>query len=418
MSAATDVLRAEYGKSESHHRRASRFTRNISRPVLREDDGGSNLARDRQSQLCWTIHATCLLAAYESPCTLGSDRQSPFTSHRESAMKKFFKTSPSQTIALSFMTLSAVAAQAYAGTITVCPDGSCNFTDPVAAIAAAAPGDIIEIHAGTYMLSSFIPIVGGVAGKPLVIRGAVDASGKPTTVLNAGGTKKVFELVGLDATTSFENLVITNGRGDYGGAVFTYGANVVFRNCAFRSNRANGLGGAIFLNDSDPLLIDCEFTDNVASNPQGAPQAGGGAIYVGNNTLTLTRCSFTANASNYYGGALFVTGGSNPGRVNLQSTRICGNTAPNGPQIGMSAGAIINMDAYSCVSNACKNCTVAPPCPTDFNLDRVVNAVDLSVMLSAWGSCKSNCPSDLNADGVVNAVDLSEMLSTWGACPN
>jgi hypothetical protein len=333
-------------------------------------------------------------------------------------MKKFFKTSPSQTIALSFMTLSAVAAQAYAGTITVCPDGSCNFTDPVAAIAAAAPGDIIEIHAGTYMLSSYIPIAGGVAGKPLVIRGAVDASGKPTTVLNAGGTKKVFELVGLDATTSFENLVITNGRGDYGGAVFTYGANVVFRNCAFRSNRANGLGGAIFLNDSDPLLIDCEFTDNVASNPQGAPQAGGGAIYVGNNTLTLTRCSFTANASNYYGGALFVTGGSNPGRVNLQSTRICGNTAPNGPQIGMSAGAIVNMDAYSCVSNACKNCIVAPPCPTDFNLDRVVNAVDLSVMLSAWGSCKSNCPSDLNADGVVNAVDLSEMLSTWGACPN
>jgi hypothetical protein len=333
-------------------------------------------------------------------------------------MKKFFKTSPSQTIALSFMTLSAVAAQAYAATITVCPNGSCNFTDPVAAIAAAAPGDIIEIHAGTYMLSSYIPISGGIAGKPLVIRGAVDASGHPTTVLNAGGTKKVFELVGLDATTSFENLVITNGRGDYGGAVFTYGANVVFRNCAFRSNRANFVGGAIYLNDSDPLLIDCEFTDNVASNPQGAPQAGGGAIYVGNNTLTLNGCSFTGNSSNYYGGALFVTGGSNPGRVNLQSTRICGNTAPNGPQIGMSAGAIINMDAYSCVSNACKNCIVAPPCPTDFNLDRVVNAVDLSVMLSAWGSCKSNCPSDLNADGVVNAVDLSEMLSTWGACPN
>ena len=320
--------------------------------------------------------------------------------------------------AIAALALGALAAHGQAATITVCLDGSCNFTDPVAAIAAAAPNDIIEIHAGTYMLGSYIPIVGGVGGKPLVIRGAVDASGHPTTVLNAGGTKKVFELIGLEATTLFENLVITNGRGDYGGAVFTYGANVVFRNCAFRSNRANGLGGAIYLNDSDPLLIDCEFTDNVASNTQGAPQAGGGAIYVGNNVLTLNGCSFTGNSSNYYGGALFVTGGSNPGRVNLQSTRICGNTAPNGPQIGMSTGAIINMDAYSCVSNACKNCTVAPPCPTDFNLDRVVNAVDLSVMLSAWGACKSNCPGDLNADGVVNAVDLSEMLSTWGACPN
>jgi predicted outer membrane repeat protein len=330
-------------------------------------------------------------------------------------MKKFFKTSPSQTIALSFMTLSAVAAQAHAGTITVCPNGSCNFTDPVAAIAAAAPGDIIEIHAGTYMLSSFIPIVGGVAGKPLVIRGAVDASGKPTTVLNAGGTKKVFELIGLEATTSFENLVITNGRGDSGGAVFTYGANVVFRNCAFRSNRANGVGGAIYLNDSNPLLIDCEFTDNVASNPQGTPQAGGGAIYVGRNTLTLTRCSFTGNSSNYYGGALYVTGGSNPGRVNLQSTRICGNTAPNGPQIGMSTGAIITDLGGACISNNCDDCPPAPVCPADLDGNGFVGGADLGRLLGAWGPC-TDCPADINGDGLVSGTDLGAMLGAWGAC--
>ena len=216
-----------------------------------------------------------------------------------------------------------------------------------------APNDIIEISAGTYMLGSTINIMGsGLASKPLVIRGAVDASGHPTTVLNAGGTKQVFSLIALGASTSFENLVITNGRGDYGGAVLTYGANVVFRNCAFRSNRANFLGGAIFLNDSNPTLIDCDFTNNLASNTQGAPQAAGGAIYVGNNTLTLTRCSFTANASNFYGGALYVTGGSNPGRVNLQSTRICGNTAPNGSQIGMSAGGIVTDLGGVCIANS------------------------------------------------------------------
>jgi predicted outer membrane repeat protein len=315
----------------------------------------------------------------------------------------------SNSFAIAALAFGALAAHGQADTITVCPDGSCNFTDPVAAIAAAAPGDIVEIHAGTYMLGSFIPIVGGVAGKPLVIRGAVDASGKPTTVLNAGGTKKVFELIALEATTSFENLVITNGRGDSGGAVFTYGANVVFRNCAFRSNRANGVGGAIYLNDSDPLLIDCEFTDNVASNPQGTPQAGGGAIYVGRNTLTLTRCSFTGNSSNYYGGALYVTGGSNPGRVNLQSTRICGNTAPNGAQIGMSAGAIITDLGGACISDNCSDC---PVCLGDFNNDGLRNGADLTFMLSAWGTAGG----DLNGDGVTNGVDLATMLSGWGAC--
>jgi predicted outer membrane repeat protein len=297
----------------------------------------------------------------------------------------------------------------------VCPNGSCNFTDPVAAIAAAAPNDIIEIHAGTYMLGSTINITGGLTGKPLLIRGAVDASGHPTTVLNAGGTKQVFSLVALDATTSFENLVITNGRGDSGGAVFTYGANVVFRNCAFRSNRANGVGGAIYLNNSNPLLIDCEFTDNVASNPQGAPQAGGGAIYVGNNTLTLTRCSFTGNSSNYYGGALFVTGGSNPGRVNLQSTRICGNTAPNGPQIGMSTGAIITDLGGACISNNCDDCPPAPVCAADLDGNGVVGGADLGRLLGAWGPC-TDCPADINGDGLVSGTDLGAMLGAWGAC--
>ena len=331
-------------------------------------------------------------------------------------MKKFFKMSPRYTIALSVMTLSAVAAQAYAGTITVCPNGSCNFTDPVAAIAAAAPNDIIEIQAGTYMLGSTINITGaGLTGKPLLIRGAVDASGHPTTVLNAGGTKQVFNLIALGATTSFENLVITNGRGDYGGAVFTYGANVVFRNCAFRSNRATWSGGAIFLNDSDPLLIDCEFADNLASNTPATPTAVGGAIYVGNNTLTLTRCSFTANASNYSGGALFVTGGSNPGRVNLQSTRICGNTAPNGPQIGMTTGAIITDLGGACISDNCINCPPAPACPADLDGNGLVGGSDLGRLLGAWGPC-TDCPADINGDGLVSGTDLGAMLGAWGAC--
>ena len=331
-------------------------------------------------------------------------------------MKKFFKMSPRYTIALSVMTLSAVAGQAYAGTITVCPNGSCNFTDPVAAIAAAAAGDIIEIQAGTYMLGSTINITGaGLTGKPLLIRGAVDASGHPTTVLNAGGTKQVFNLIALDATTSFENLVITNGRGDYGGAVFTYGANVVFRNCAFRSNRANAVGGAIFLNDSDPLLIDCEFTDNLASNTQGAPQAVGGAIYVGNNTLTLNGCSFTANASNYSGGALFLSGGSNGGRVNLQSTRICGNSSPNGPQIGMNAGGVVTDLGGACISNNCDDCPPAPACPADLDGNGLVGGSDLGRLLGAWGPC-TDCPADINGDGLVSGTDLGAMLGAWGAC--
>ena len=333
-------------------------------------------------------------------------------------MKKFFKMSPRYTIALSVMTLSAVAGQAYAGTITVCPNGSCNFTDPVAAIAASAPNDIIEIHAGTYMLSSIISITGGgifSPGKPLLIRGAVDASGNPTTVLNAGGTKRIFGLVELNNDTVFENLVITNGWGDYGGAVHTYGANVIFRNCAFRDNRAQWIGGAVYLNDSDVVFTDCEFTNNVASYNQGAPNSGAGAIYVGRNLLTLNGCTLTGNSGNSAGGALFVYGGSNPGRVNLQSTRICGNTAPNGPQIGITAGAIVTDLGGSCISDNCDDCPPAPACPADLDGNGLVGGSDLGRLLGAWGPC-TDCPADINGDGLVSGPDLGAMLGAWGAC--
>ena len=50
--------------------------------------------------------------------------------------------------------------------------------------------------------------------------------------------------------------------------------------------------------------------------------------------------------------------------------------------------------------------------PTDLNCDGSVNAADLSLFLSQWGSTTSS--ADFNHDGIVNAADLSELLSTWG----
>lgn len=57
-----------------------------------------------------------------------------------------------------------------------------------------------------------------------------------------------------------------------------------------------------------------------------------------------------------------------------------------------------------------------PPCPADVNCDRAANAIDLSQLLSAWGT--ADPAADLNADGVVNAYDLGLLLGGWGACPN
>ena len=109
-------------------------------------------------------------------------------------------------IAACTLACAGFASFASADTITVCPGGSCDFTDPAAAVAAAAEGDTIQIAAGTYMLTTAISLY----DKDLVIRGAVDSKGRPATILNGQNmTYHINALVQTGATV-IENLVLTN----------------------------------------------------------------------------------------------------------------------------------------------------------------------------------------------------------------
>jgi hypothetical protein len=58
----------------------------------------------------------------------------------------------------------------------------------------------------------------------------------------------------------------------------------------------------------------------------------------------------------------------------------------------------------------------APPCPPDFNNDRVIDGTDIGLLLSNWGYCGATCPCDLNQDGKVSGADLGLVLSGWGSC--
>jgi hypothetical protein len=55
--------------------------------------------------------------------------------------------------------------------------------------------------------------------------------------------------------------------------------------------------------------------------------------------------------------------------------------------------------------------------PSDLNSDGVVDVIDLSILVSRWGS--SDATADINGDGVVDAsvgeqLDLSVLVSNWG----
>jgi hypothetical protein len=312
-----------------------------------------------------------------------------------------FRTNPSlATAAIGMLILSGIAAPSHADTITVCLDGSCDFTSPAAAVDAAVEGNTIEIAAGTYLLESPLSLY----GKNLMIRGAVDASGRPTTVLNGQNATYHVNALHLTAATVIENLVLTNGRSTQNGAIYMFGCQgTTIRNCSVRGNQR----GAIGLNGSNVTMIGCEIVDNAA----GPGTSAGGGVYVA-GTISLIDCVVSGNAASFSGGGVYVPNGS---VMNLTRTRICANVAPNGAQVGQSGNGIVNDLGGACVMTACASCP-APPCPADLDGNGFVDAADLGSLLAAWGPCGKSCPADINGDGVVSAVDIATMLDAWGAC--
>lgn len=53
-----------------------------------------------------------------------------------------------------------------------------------------------------------------------------------------------------------------------------------------------------------------------------------------------------------------------------------------------------------------------PPPPGDLDGDGLVNAQDLEILVSAWGSPAPGA-ADLNGDGVVSSIDLAVLLASW-----
>jgi hypothetical protein len=50
------------------------------------------------------------------------------------------------------------------------------------------------------------------------------------------------------------------------------------------------------------------------------------------------------------------------------------------------------------------------------NGDALVDGVDLSSVLAAWGACGETCPADLDGSGTVDGADVSILLGLWGTC--
>ncbi len=176
---------------------------------------------------------------------------------------------------------------------------------------------------------------------------------------------------------------------------------MTFRNCSVRGN----LAGAIGTNNSIVTMIGCEILDNTG----GPVASAGGGIYI-SGTFSLIDCAVSGNAASFSGGGIYVPGNA---VLNLTRTRVCGNTAPNGAQIGQTASAAVHDLGGACVTTSCADCPPPQPCLADLNSDQTVDAIDLSALLAIWGLPGV---ADFNGDGVVGGADLGLLLDSWGVC--
>lgn len=375
-------------------------------PVLREEHRQPKVGINWRTLL---NNATELRAVANPRSIVVTASPYPRTTDLETPMHRHLTPTALSMIAIGTLAFGAAVLPAHAATITVCPDGSCDFTDPAAAVSTAVTGDIVVIAAGTYPLNASLLVY----AQAITVRGAVDAQGRPATVLDGQGARVVLSMTSITGQATFENLVFANGRADYGGGVFVAHSSPVFRNCHFRDNVAVWHGGALYNSSASPTLIDCELTGNTAGNAQFPLQGVAGAVLAGNRTTTMIGCTVSQNSTNGSGGAFSVSTG---GTLVLRSTRVCGNTAPTHAQIAASSGATVTELDGACISNDCSDCPTSPPCNADLNADGTVNGFDLSQVLAQWGPCSGTCTADTDSNGTVDGLDLAVVLAGWGSC--
>jgi hypothetical protein len=196
---------------------------------------------------------------------------------------------------------ASAAGAAFAGQLTVCPQG-CEFSSIQSAVDAAHGGDVIEIGRGTYFENVKI-------SKALTLNGA----GRDKTRIDGRLLGPVFTLSSPpDATTEntvrLTNMTITHGRGvNVGGGIEVFGAaRLDLSFCIVISNRSdgidtNGAGGGISLESAESVTNKIANTIIVYNHSQ----SGGGGVSVSFETQAeITDSTISRNDTQGLGGGI------------------------------------------------------------------------------------------------------------------
>jgi hypothetical protein len=214
---------------------------------------------------------------------------------------------------------------------------------------------VVSIPSGYYYLD-----------EPLQITKSLTAIGEGVVVVDAHRSYKVLDINNSQADIKLENINFVNGKGDYGGAIYSRAKSLSLMNCAFSSNIAYYCAG-VYQTEGSLLVESSTFDHNYAASR-------GGAVYYntsfdentatrdandGLSPLIIRDTGFYGNKAGEVGTAIYSdsrglclesstfskNNGTSPilatdGRVLVRNCNISNNLGPFGGQWGGAGGGL------------------------------------------------------------------------------
>jgi len=206
---------------------------------------------------------------------------------------------------LSVVTLSCLlSAGALAGEYYVSPEGTgdnctignpCSFQTALDKAENDGENSTIYVAGGTYKLVSSLRY----SGKNNLRIIALDPDSKP--ILDGSNSTTIMDFDSC-GDVSIEGLVFRNGKDDYGGGLYIYGAgDISLLNSEFYDNIGGYYGGGVYIEIAGDVLVEnSTFMDNKVDEY-------GGALYIYSaKNITVKNTNFTKNSSEEDGAGIYV----------------------------------------------------------------------------------------------------------------